>query len=61
MTQEEGNVVQLIFEWTPGGVGKRQIALKLSELGVQTKKGWKWDSPTIERILKERADKEVQL
>ena len=53
---EETSVVRAIYLWAFQGVGNRQTALKLNELGLQTKTVRKWDRLTVGRFLKDRDD-----
>ena len=49
--EEEAIVVVMIFEWASQGVSKLQIAFRLNELGIPTKRGCKWHPLGVGRIL----------
>ena len=57
---DEANVVRLIFQWACEGVSTYQIALRLNELGIPTKRGSKWHPLGVRRILENRAYTGVQ-
>ena len=41
----------MMFEWASQGVSKFQIAFRLNELGIPTKRGCKWHPLGVGRIL----------
>jgi len=48
---DEAETVKMIFDLYLGGLGQRSIAVKLNELGITTKDGYKWSSGTVRNIL----------
>ena len=58
--EEESNVVRMMFERASEGVSRYQIALRLNELGIPTKKGCKWHPLGVSRIPENRAYTGVQ-
>ena len=58
--EEEANVVRMMFQWACEGVSTYQIAVRLNELGIPTKRGSKWHPLGVRRILGNRAYTGVQ-
>ena len=58
--EEESNVVRMMFERASEGVSRYQIALRLNELGIPTKRGSKWHPLGVRRIMENRAYTGVQ-
>ena len=55
VVNEEANVVGKMFQWAYEGASVYQIALRLNELGIPTKRGCKWHPLGVRRILQNRA------
>ena len=53
--EEEANVVRMMFEWAVEGVSRYQMAVRLNELGIPTKRGCKWHPLGVGRILENPA------
>ena len=51
----EATVVRLIFRWASEGVSKYQIAMRLNDRNIPTKRNRKWHTLGIRRILENRA------
>ena len=49
---DEAEIVKKIFSDYLGGLSTTKIAMKLTGQGVPTKRGGKWDAPTISYILR---------
>ena len=56
----EANVVRMMFQWSCEGVSTYQIAVRLNERGIPTKRGSKWHPLGVRRILENRAYTGVQ-
>lgn len=55
INEVEAAVVRLIFQWASEGLSPHQIAVRLNNLGIPTKKGRQWHGLTVRRVLKNRA------
>ena len=60
INEGEATTVRLMFRWATEGVTKYQIAKRLNEMGIPTKKGCKWYAITVERTLENPAYTGVQ-
>ena len=60
INEEEANVVRMVFKWATEGVSMYQIAVRLNELNIPTKKGCKWPPITVRNLLKNPAFTGVQ-
>ena len=60
INEEEANVVRMVFKWASEGNSFFQIAVKLNDLNLPTKKGCKWQPLTIRRLLENRAYTGIQ-
>ena len=53
--EDEASVVRAMFQWACEGVSAYQIAVRLNERGIPTKRGCKWHPRGVERILENQA------
>ena len=60
INEEEAATVRKMFHWAAEGVSRYQIAKRLNEIGIPTKRGCKWCSIGVQRILENRAYTGVQ-
>ena len=56
----EAATVRLIFQWASEGVTKYQIAKRLNDLNIRTKKGCAWHPLAVKRTLRNRSRTGVQ-
>ena len=60
VNEKEAAAVRLMFQWASEGVSVHQIAKRLRELNIRTKKGCDWHPLGVKRILKNPAFTGVQ-
>ena len=60
INEVEAAAVHLMFQWASGGVNTYQVAKRLNELQIRTKKGCLWNPLTVRRILRNCAYTGVQ-
>lgn len=49
--ESSASIVKMIYEWYLSGMGMRNIAAKLNEMGIVSKQGNKFENRTVEYIL----------
>ena len=55
INEAEANIVRRIFRWACEGVKVYEIAARLNEMKIRTKRGCLWHPLTVKRILTNRA------
>ena len=60
INEAEANVVRMMFRWASEGVSAYQIASRLNERNIRTKRGCQWHPLGVTRILRNRAYTGVQ-
>ncbi len=60
VNEVEANLVRMMFQWACEGVSTYQVAVRLNEVGIPTKRGCKWHPLGVRRILENRAYTGVQ-